>query len=81
MISIALALGIATAPTAVPAAAFYPCAPNKHTACVQPAAAPKGAHAIPAGKRCHPDSTRSFGCVERLVTKAERDRVAKAEQR
>lgn len=72
MLTLALALGIAGAPSAASAAAFYPCHPDKHTACIKPAPARTGAHAIPAGKRCNPDPTRSFGCVERLPTRAER---------
>lgn len=71
MISLALALGIAMAPNAAPVAAFYPCHPDKHTACLRTAPSARKV-AIPEGKRCHPDSTRSLGCVERLSTTADR---------
>ncbi|MBC2666091.1 hypothetical protein H7F51_11240 [Novosphingobium flavum] len=72
MLTIAMALGLATAPAAVPAAGFYPCHPDKHLACIaaRSSAKKKAAYELPAGKRCHPDPTRSLGCVENLQVKA-----------
>jgi len=78
MLSILLALGAATAPAGVQTAALSPCAPNKHTACSYPAAQ-KGKYEVPVGKRCHPDSTKSMGCVERLPGQTDRAATSRRE--
>lgn len=65
MLSVLLAVTAATSPVGVERVALTPCAPDKHTACLQPARR-NASGAIPAGKRCHPDPTKSFACREWL---------------
>lgn len=70
MLTVLAALGIASAsagtPLAPAAAAFFPCHPDKHTACLNHAPA-RSRNVAADGKRCHSDPTRSMGCTERAV--------------